>query len=52
MLSHFCFAVVVDVTEFVLSELLYAVDIVLMRKTIGGLRNKFLDGRRLLRIGV
>ena len=43
--SPFVFAVVVDVvTEFtrVLSELLYADDLVLMSETIEGLRNKFL----------
>ena len=47
VLSRFIFAVVVDVvTEFArngaLSELLYADDLVLMRETIEGLRNKFL----------
>ena len=47
VLSPFLFAVVVDVvTEFardgVLSELLYADDLVLMSETIEGLRNKFL----------
>ena len=46
LLSPFLFAVVVDVvTEFaiegVLSELLYADDLVLMSETIEGLRNKF-----------
>ena len=45
--SPFLFAAVVDVvTEFaregVLSELLYADDLVLMSETIKGLRNKFL----------
>ena len=44
----FCFSVVVDVvTEFVregmLSELLYANDLVLMSETIEGLRNKFFE---------
>ena len=47
VLSPFHFAVVVDVvTEFaregVLGELLYADDLVLMSKTMEGLRNKFL----------
>ena len=47
MLSLFCFAVVVDVVnefarECLLSELLYADDLVLMSETIEGLRNKFL----------
>ena len=47
VLSPFLFAVVVDVvTEFAregaLSELLYADGLVLMSKTIKGLRNKFL----------
>ena len=46
MLSHFLFAVVVDVvTEFAredaLSELLYADDLVLMSETIEGLRDQF-----------
>ena len=46
LLSPFLFVVVVDVvTEFasvgVLSELLYADDLVLMSGTIEGLRNKF-----------
>ena len=45
-MQSLCFAVVVDVvTEFAregaLSELLYADDLVLMRETILGLRNKF-----------
>ena len=45
MLSPFLFAVVVDVVtelarEGVLSELLYVDDLVLMRETIDGLRNK------------
>ena len=47
VLSPFVFAVVVDiVTELAkegeLSELLYANDLVLMRETIMGLRNKFI----------
>ena len=46
MLSPFLFTVVVDIgtefaTESVLSELLYADDLVLMSETIEGLRNKF-----------
>ena len=46
VLSPFCFALVVDVvTEFArdgaLSELLLANDLVLMRETIEGLRDKF-----------
>ena len=57
MLTPFPFDVVVDVVtifarEHVLSELLYADDLVLMIETIKGLRNKFLNGRRLLRAGV
>ena len=44
MLSHFLFAIVVDVIELarksVLIELLYADDLVLMRETIKGHRNK------------
>ena len=52
VLSPFRFAVVVDVvTEFAfegtLCELLYADDLVMMSETIEGLRDKFLDGRRL-----
>ena len=48
VLSPFLFAMVVgDVTEFaregVLSELLYADDLVLMSETIVGLRNKFIE---------
>ena len=48
MLSHFLFAVVVDVvTEFaregVLSELQYADNLVLMSETIEGLRNKLIN---------
>ena len=47
VLSSFLFAVVVDVViefarEVVLSELLYADNLVLMSDTIEGLRNKFL----------
>ena len=47
VLSSFLFAVVVDVvTEFAregaLRDLLYADDLVVMRETIVGLRNKFL----------
>ena len=47
VLSHFLFAVVVDVVtelarEGVLSKLLYADDLVLMSETIEELRNKFL----------
>ena len=47
VLSHFPFAVVVDVvTEFAregaLSELLYAVDLVLISETIEGFRERFL----------
>ena len=46
VLSHFLFAVVVDVvTEFtrlcVLSELVFADELVLMSETIYGLRNEF-----------
>ena len=44
--SHFSFAIVVDVMELaledVLSESLYADDIVLMSEMIEGLRNKFM----------
>ena len=48
MLSHFLFAVMVDVvTEFaregVLSELLYADNLVLMSEIIEGFDNKFLN---------
>ena len=50
VLSHFLFAVVVDVTESAredaLSELLYADDIVLMSETIEGLRNKFIKWKK------
>ena len=46
-LSPFTFAVVVDVSELaiegVLSELLYADDLVLMSETIEGLRNKLIN---------
>ena len=46
VLSHLIFVVLVDVTEFasehVLSELLYADDLVLMSDTIEGLRDKLL----------
>ena len=46
MLSHFPFAVMVDVTELarecMLSELLYANDLVLMSETIVELRNIFI----------
>ena len=47
VLSHFVFAVVVDVVtlfarESGLSKLLYADDLVLMSETIVGVRNKFL----------
>ena len=53
VLSPILFAVVVDVvTEFardgVLSELLYADDLVLMSETIEGLRNKFLRWKEAL----
>ena len=45
VLSFFYFAVVVDTSELdrecVLSELLYADDLVLKSETIEGLRNKF-----------
>ena len=51
VLSHFLFAVVVDVvTEFVregaLSELLYADNLVLMSETIKDLRDKFLTWKK------
>ena len=36
------------IREVVLGELLYADLLVLMSETIGGLRNMFLNGRRLL----
>ena len=57
VLSPFLFAVVVVVaTEFAregaLSELLYADDLVLLGETMYGLRNKFLNGRWLLRARV
>ena len=53
VLSTLLFALVVDViTEFAredaLSELLHAVDIVLMSETITGLRNKFLKWKEAL----
>ena len=57
VLSPLLLVVVVDVViEFargdVLSELLYADDLVLMSETIAVLRNMFLDGWRLLRARV
>ena len=53
----FLFAVVGDVVtelvrEGVLSELLYADDLVLTIETLKGLRNRFINGRRLLRARV
>ena len=52
VLSHFLFAVVVDVvTEFAregaTSELLYAYDFILMSETIKGLRNKFIKSKEV-----
>ena len=57
VMSLFLFAVVVDVVtvlarEGVLSELLYADDLVLMSETIKVLLNKFMNGWRLLRARV
>ena len=57
MLSLFLLAVVGDVvTDFAregaLSEFLFADDLVLMSKTVVGLSNKFLNGRRFLRARV
>ena len=54
VLSPFIFAVVVDVVtelvrEGVLSELLYADDLILMNDTFYGHRDMFLDGGRLMR---
>ena len=55
--SLFLFALAVNVitvfaTEDALSELLHADDIVLMSETIEDLRNKFINGRRLLRANI
>ena len=54
VLSTFIFAVLVDVVtdlarESVLSQLLYADNLVLMSETIQGLRNKFFKWKEFLR---